>query len=154
MMRGFVLLPLLLTACQSPSSMFYQRSEYKVQRVGGLIVSTSPNFGRQEFLSAENEILVEESWVAQNIEAKPVDILLSGAVAKIKDKSFPLTCSEEKQNATTIKVMSGEKVLLRCKWRFPKKPAVTSDLWVTFNVPTSSGESITSSKIIRAEDFQ
>lgn len=145
---------LLLSACQSPPSMFYQRSEYKVQRVGHLLVSTSPQFSRQEFLATENEILVEESWIAQNLDAKPVEILLSKADAKIKDKSYPLTCNEVNQNTNIIKIAQGEKALFRCQWYFPKKPAVTSDLWVTFNVPTSSGEAITSSKIIRAEDFQ
>jgi hypothetical protein len=150
----FSFLFLFISACQSPPSMFYQRSEYRVQRVGGLVVSTSPKFSRQEFISTENEILVEESWIAQNIDTKPIDLLLSKADAKIKDKSYHLTCNEEKQNTNIIKIAPGEKVLFRCQWYFPKKPATTSDLWVTFYVPTSSGDPITSSKLIRAEDFQ
>lgn len=154
MIRSLPFIFLLLAACQSPPSMFYQRSEYKVQRVGGLVVSTSPRFSRQEFTSTETEIQVEESWIAQNVDSKPIEISLSKATAAIKEKSYPLVCIEDGKTAATASVGPGEKVLLHCKWNFPKNPPTKSDLWVTFSIPISSGDNITSNKIIRAEDFR
>lgn len=150
----FLCLSFFTMACQSPASMFYQRSEYKVQRIGNLMVSTSPQFSRRDFVATENEILLEESWILQNVDTKTVEVSVGNAVAKIKDKSYPIACHEEGRSVDTIKVNPTEKVLLRCKWAFPKKPASNSDLWVTFVVPVANGESITSHKIVRAEDFQ
>lgn len=134
--------------------MFYQRSEYKIQRVGGLVASTSPKFSRQEFISTATQILVEESWVLQNIETKPVQVNLGSALAKIKDQSYPLTCTSEPKAEASLNVAPGEKALVNCQWSLPKRSQERSDLWVTFHLPISSGEEITSSKIIRAEDLQ
>jgi len=154
MRRVCVFLCLILSACQSPPSMFYQRSEYKIQRVGGLVASTSPKFSRQEFVSTPTQILVEESWVLQNIENKPVQVALGSAVAKIKDKSYPLTCTSEPKGEASVSVAPGEKVVVNCQWSLPKRAQERNDLWVTFHLPLSGGEAITSSKIIRAEDLQ
>lgn len=154
MKRSLVFFSLLLAACQTPPSMVYQRSEYKVQRVGGLVVSSSPRYSRQEFLTTPTHIIIEESWIAQNVDTKPVEILLSKGMAAIKDKSYPLSCSENRDSSSLITIAPGEKAVIRCTWLFPKQPPTRSDLWVTFSVPTSSGESISSNKIVRAEDFR
>lgn len=154
MKKSLVFFSLFLGACQSPPSMFYQRSEYKVQRVGGLVVSSSPRYSRQEFLTTPTQIYVEESWVAQNVDTKAVEILLSKGLASIKDKTFALNCSENNESKSSITIAPGEKAVFRCTWIYPKEPPTKSDLWVTFTVPTSSGENITSNKIIRAEDFR
>lgn len=153
MKKILVFFAFILAACQSPPSMFYQRSEYKVQRVGGLMVSTSPSYSRLEFQSTPTHIYLEESWVAQNINSKPVEVFLNKASAMIKDKSYSLSCNEVGQTNATVNIAPGEKVVIRCLWSFPKSSSTKSDLWVTFNLPLSSGETISSNKIVRAEDF-
>jgi len=153
MKKMLMFLTLILAACQSPPSMFYQRSEYKVQRVGNLMVSNSPGYSRREFESTPTHIQLEESWVAHNINSKPVEILLSKASAMIKDKSYSLSCNEVGQTNAAVNIAPGEKAVIRCVWLFPKSSSTKSDLWVTFNLPLSSGETISSNKIVRAEDF-
>jgi hypothetical protein len=134
--------------------MLYQRSEYKITKVGSLLSSNSPEFGRQDYISIGDEIQVEESWVIQNIEKNPVHIFSKKAFATIKDKKYSISCGEADKNAEDISLKSEEKAVLRCKWQFPKSSNFTNDLWIMFNIPTSEGGMISSNKIIRAEDLQ
>lgn len=154
MKKSLVFFVLMLAACQSPPSMMYQRSEYKVQRVGSLVVSTSPGYSRPELQSTQTHIQVEESWVAQNVGAKPVEIFLSKGSVSIKEQNYSLSCNEVGQSNPTVTIAPGEKAVFRCVWLFPKTPPTKSDLWLTFSLPLSSGEIISSNKIIRAEDFR
>lgn len=144
---------LLLGGCASPPSMFYQRSEYKLDKSGGLVFSTSPRFQAHELKADANSIFITESWLIQNSGKKPETIFLEKALVKTKKSTYSLQCRTPRGQTQSLLLNAGEKDTVHCIWALPKNPRSQSDIWATFTVPTTSGPDMTSNKLIRVEDF-
>lgn len=153
-MRIFLFaLGLWIAGCATPASMEYQRSEYNLDQVGNLMVSTSPDFRHVGVATTPNEVQLRQSWLIQNKSEKPATIQLSKAMATYDTQSLPLKCTEAGAAPSELGLPTKTKVVIDCYLAIPRASNKKNDLLVTLSLPTSEG-TIATRKLVRAEDFQ
>lgn len=148
----FILLLLLSSCYTTPASQYYRRSEYHLEQIGGLMVTTSPDFRNEGISRMYNTVAVRQSWLIQNKSEKLATIQLTKATVSFYDKVLPLNCLENNSSAELNLNLKG-KIVIDCYVELRKNERSKSDILLVLSLPTSEGI-ITSRKLIRAEDFQ
>lgn len=154
MKRRTLILFLFLTGCYtSPVGMFYQRTEYKIDRVGNLFISTSPDLKNIDVLRTDSSVEVVQDWLVQNKGEKNATINLNLGTALVGADSKPLICKSHTSDQKEVSLGKDEKSLISCTLVLRKTGAEKNDLWIEFSIQSSEGR-ITSRKLVRAEDFK
>lgn len=157
-MKAYIVLALCVSLLSSCVGMPEQRSrfKYQVDDKNGILVSTSPSFEKPVVERKNNQLVIQQSWMAQNASPSRVTFLLSKSQFVMKMKTLSPSCLANGQSLAEVEIQAGDKVLISCTVFVPLiESTVNNDEKASFIVPSDLNELVIKGEIfLRAEDYE